>query len=291
MSIIETAYKLEVKRLFVEIKKASLLLSDYLSKTPKNDAYFKGACFIDHTKNYDVMGYDDLIIHTSIFSTYKLKIDQDAKSPIRLPSVWQFKDRHQQALSELVGRINLLKERLSNLNSEMKNSLPIGRSNHLWQEMIPSVSILQVLRKIVLITDPLSYIGLTYLCKPVVKKLSLDDAQSFLNEKSGKKPCDVPVEVWLNELDKAKADLATIDTKEYGIRLARKGALRPMVNCKIIAGRELQVMASLPVIVTTSTFYNIGMPLKANIIPRKKRSDRKIQLADNSLFGLYAMKL
>ncbi len=291
MSVLETGDKLEIKRLYGLLRESSLRLTSYLSSIPPDESQLTGANFINFSKAYDVMSYNELIEQVSIFSTYKLKVDQDAKSPLRLPSVWQFKDSHAAELRDIISCVNTLKESLSLLNDEMKINLPKGRSNKLWHEIIPSVSILQVLRKVVLIDSEISYIGLTYLSKPIVKKLSLDDAQTYLNDKAKQKPYATPIEVWLDTIDKAKESLSRLNTKRYGIRLARKGALRPMVNCQFTQGKDIQVMASLPVIVATSQFHNVGMPLKCCDKPRKARSDKKISIGDTNLFGLYAMKV
>jgi hypothetical protein len=218
-----------------------------------------------------------------IFSKLTYEADQEGREAKKFPSVIQLDRQRHALIHHIICEINVHKDALNASNQRLKAN--VGKlSAQVWQEVKSYASIIQILRHISIIDDDVSYLGISFMIKPVVKRLSKERAIEILESKiefcteRSSALSRVPF------LSDVKAQISNANEDAYEIKMARQGSPRFMVNAKGKA-KNYQVMASMPVFVFTEGVHPVNLPAGRKRQPRK---DKRIPLGEvKSEFGLY----
>jgi hypothetical protein len=229
------------------------------------------------------MDIQEAVERLSIFSKFTYGVDQNPKESVKLPAVIQLNPTDHKSIYETIIEINAHKDALEKINQMLKVMLKKG-SAEVWQDMMRYLSIIQLLRHISVLSDRVTYLGLSYMTKPVVKSMTKDVAIKYIDNK---------IKYYLNHasylskvpfLDEVKRQIEMIDEQKFEIKMARKGSPRVMLNTKSSNGQR-QIMASLPVFVFSEDVIQVSKP---SGLKRKSRSDKRIPLGEiKSDFGIY----
>ena len=229
----------------------------------------------------------------SIFKTFEMHADQNAKNPVRLPGVIQLPLNYQDQLTPLIDEINFVKGKLEKLKTDLKVANPNVTNKvirHLLHQALPSIQLLQLTRKINWICEPV-YLGVSLHKKPTNTKISKLEALTLLTKLHSKVPEGFSSESWTQELHIAREDIELTDENSYKFVLLREGAYRPMLNYKDKDGSPFQITNSMPVICFTDAPLSVSLPRYSD--NEKTRND-KLYFDHNALLKpvkLYKRKI
>jgi hypothetical protein len=219
----------------------------------------------------------------TIFNKLTYSVNQDPKESVKFPSVIQLNVSNHSHILAVAKKINEHKDALANANKQLKLLLK-KRSAEVWQDIMCYSSIVQILRHVSLIEQSVSYLGLSYMTKPVVKSMTKSDALDYVDNKINYYISKSNFLSQIPFLDELRKQIDAVNENNFEIKLARKGAPRYMLNAVASDSRH-QIMASMPVLVFSKEIIQVSLPKG---IKRKTRSDKRIPLGEvKSDFGLY----
>lgn len=201
---------------------------------------------------------------------------QDSKTAFRRPGIIQVSHTHQCNILPFIEEYNAVKLEIKSFHKRCLSQWPSDIVKDLWQSSRSMLNLKQLFRALQFKSCSLRYAGLSVVTKPVVKKLSKQEALDIISIKREHVPWGTDMKQFMDYLDKKERELASMDESKYTFRLARKGAPRPVLNTRDKYGRTAQLMASMPVIVFTDTFVDVSLPKPKK--SRVRRSDAFINL-------------
>lgn len=279
------AERMEIRQRLNTLKDITSLLYDEL--TSISDLEDRVTAIIpshDPEMPWRVAEQEDTQANLRIFSQFSYTTDQDPREARKFPAVIQLHPTRHQSIAQLLTEINQHKDALHQSNKTLK-AIVGKQAAEVWQEIQTFASIIQILRHVSVLDDEgFTYLGLSYMVKPVVKCLDKRTAIQYIDDKINFCTSRSAYMNKLPFLDDVRQQLEGVDEREFEIKMARKGAPRYMVNAKS-QSRNYQVMASLPVFVFTPDTLKVSLPSGRK---RKQRRDKRIPLGEvKSEFGLY----
>lgn len=259
-----------------ELEVAANALTTALSLLPDKD-YHLLVTDIDYATNKVriIKGYE-VQLALNIYAKIGYQDGQDSRSAFRRPGVIQIHPKHESAIAPRIEQYNEVKARIVSFHQQLSRQWPLMVVKELWQSTRSMLCLKQLFRYAQMRRADLTYAGLSVVTKPVVKKLTKQGALDAIAVKREHIPVCVDVKQYLNYLDEKEAELMAMDETRYSFRLARKGAPRPVLNIKDNQGKPSQIMASMPVIIFTSTRVDVSLPKPKR--ERERRSDAFINL-------------
>ncbi len=281
------AERMAIKHHLDALKSLCEQLQSLLLELPDLNARITG--LVDNPGNspsqqpWRVASEHDITQSLRIFSKFCYEEGQEPREAKKFPAIIQLNPRLHQPILECVQAINEHKDALKQCNTRLK-SLMGKQSSEVWQEMQRFASIIQILRHISIIQDDVSYLGLSFMIKPVVQRLDKEKALRYLDEKIAFCTKRSSFLSRIPFLDEARRQVMGIDESSFEIKMARQGSPRYMVNAKGV-NKDYQVMASMPVFVFSRQILGVSLPQGKKRQPRK---DKRIPLGEiKSEFGIY----
>jgi hypothetical protein len=219
-----------------------------------------------------------------VFGTIKYRTEQNSKQAYRVPGIIQCKNVMKNELLPLLTEYNRIKEAASAYNKELStgpNKIDVREIKEIWQSVCSMLSLKQLFRVVHFLELDLSYCGLSIVTKPVVKKITKEEALKIIKLKKDKSPYTSDPVGFLDAMTRFELKIADASEDEFNFRLARRGAPRPVANIRSTDGYSKQVMASMPIIIFTDNFVDISLPrepTKGSGKTRSRRSDAFIDI-------------
>tara|TARA_Y100000310_G_scaffold116091_1_gene114730 strand:- start:28528 stop:29412 length:885 start_codon:yes stop_codon:yes gene_type:complete len=270
----KTANNLELLGIYKRIKEAADDLTTYIHNLPNSDIKIAAIKLPVDGKDYRVLDDTEFKQAIDIYSQFTAKLDQDPSRPLRLPGVLQIATAHQQPVSHLVAQINTEKKRFEALYIKITKGLDARKRAKRVHDVLGSTSYitLQITRKIICISDELTYMGLSYHKKPNIVSLSKTEVLNKLGFLEDRPLSNVPISEWKRTVKEAKDRVELLIEGEYQYRYTKGSYYRPMLNIKLVNGKVKQPSASMPVIYFTDDYMKVNFPRKHD--NSKRRSDR-----------------
>lgn len=280
------AEKMAMRHHLEALKSATSQLERKLLQLPDLDTRTTALVSTGHIERsaaWRIATPEDIQHNINIFSQFTYAADQDAREARKFPAVIQLDPKAHEEIAQLLSVINQHKDALHQSNRQLK-ALVGKQSSEVWQEVQVFASIIQILRHISVIHDDLQYLGLSFMSKPIVKRMNKKDALKYIDEKIEFCVSRSSFMNKLSFLDDIRQQIADVDERRFEIKMARQGAPRFMVNAKSDE-EDYQVMASMPVFVFSSSRCRVSLPAGRS---RKRRADKRIPLGEiKSEFGIY----
>lgn len=263
-----------------KIKHISEVIHNVIETLPDSDCQYVITEMDYQTNENRVIEGIELDNALNIFGIINYKSEQDSKEAYRRPGVIQCKRHLRDQLLPLIFEYNKLKKDVEAYHRDLLKTYPDYIVKDLWQSASAMLNLKQLFRVIHFFDGDISYCGLSIVTKPVVNKISKEQALEKLSLKKEVIPFGVDPVQYLSMIEDKEKEIQSLSEGTYEFRIARRGAPRPVANIKPldISLKPQQKMASMPVFIFTNKFVDVSMPKPKMGRSRLRRSDAFIEL-------------
>ena len=236
-------------------------------------------CYEIHNETEQYRGELKVSLEAGVTSIFHINVDkpENTKEALMFPGVIHIKQKHFNAINELVLNVNAAKKNIKDfLSSKSKTARIKGSnkitSNPLMFENYPMVNTLQVYRKISLIAQPLEKVSFIWRKKTGYTKVARDQAiRTIQGMYLSPAPLEVSAKEWQKDLESAMSQLES-KSSDYVVTRIKDGYPKPSLKLKffdILQWKE--VYSATPAIVFTDDDAALCLAKELSLIETKQR--------------------